>query len=103
MIMNVLVDSIQNHIQILVSKHFNIDAEYAINGKKLLFNMKHEASILLCEMSNGTVNIYINGVQVLVDNKLITLIDRIANCNLKSEDVIQILDVAKQSLINSKK
>ena len=56
-----------------------------------IYLMKHKNSILLCEMDDGTLNVYVNGVAVFVDNKLQTPVEKIANCNQTKNSVQELL------------
>jgi hypothetical protein len=63
--------------------------------------MKHKSSVLLCEMDDGTINIYVNGVAVFIDNKPThTPIDKIANCHHNKESVCIILAESNRMLLN---
>lgn len=52
---------------------------------------QHQSSILLCIMDDGTINLYVNGTNVIVDDKLKVSVEKIANCKLDTLKVIQYL------------
>jgi hypothetical protein len=61
--------------------------------------MKHKSSVLLCEMDDGTINIYVNGVAVFLNNNpTSTSIEKIANCEHNCDSVIAMIQRAKESI-----
>lgn len=53
--------------------------------------VKHQNSILICQMTNGRLDLYVNSVRVSEGDKLITPIDKIANCTLRNSDVLKFM------------
>lgn len=64
--------------------------------------MKHKSSILLCEMDDGTLNLYVNGVSVMIDGKSQGQIEKIANCHHTNNSVQELLYKAHNMLIEEK-
>jgi hypothetical protein len=61
--------------------------------------MKHKNSILLCQMDDGRVDMYINGIHAMCGDKIITPVDKIANCTLKASDCAIMFQEATRLLV----
>lgn len=64
--------------------------------------MIHKNSIVLCEMDNSTVNVYVNGVAIFVDKTQIGRPDKIANNSLSLKEMEAILNAALALVTSSK-
>lgn len=53
---------------------------------------EHKNSILLCQMNDGTVNCYINGIPFIVDNRELIAPSKIANNPISRLDILEILN-----------
>lgn len=53
--------------------------------------MKHKNSILLCELDDGSVDLFVNGAHVLRDRRIKTGLRQIANSTLTFNRLTQIL------------
>jgi hypothetical protein len=57
--------------------------------------MKHKNSILICQMDDGSLNLFVNGTQVLVGEQVVTPVNKIANCDLSFGELRIILEQMK--------
>lgn len=60
--------------------------------------MTHKNSILICQMSDESLDFYVNGTQVLKGSELVVPLNRIANSKLKLEDITKFFAAVIQSL-----